>query len=57
MSEHQITSQTFLKNHQLLMFINAVQMDVLQGKFPGRNAFQSLFELILVKCNNTFSHQ
>lgn len=43
-----LTSQTFLKNHQPLMFIHVILMDILQGTFPGRNALQSLFELILV---------
>ncbi|XP_031633212.1 uncharacterized protein LOC116346993 [Contarinia nasturtii] len=46
-SDNISTSQTFLQNHQPLMFIHAVQMDIVQTKFPGRNILHSLFELIL----------
>lgn len=38
---------TFLKNHQPLMFMHVILMDVLSGKFPGRN-LMPLFELIVV---------
>ncbi|XP_055322751.1 uncharacterized protein LOC129578362 [Sitodiplosis mosellana] len=46
-SDNKTASQTFLKNKQPLMFIHSISMDVVQNKFPGRSALQSLFELIL----------
>lgn len=50
-SDDMMTAQTFLKNHQPLMFIHVILMDVLGGKFPGRN-FMPLFELIVVSMQN-----
>lgn len=41
------TAETFLKNQQPLMFMHVITMDVLSGKFPGRN-LMPLFELIVV---------
>lgn len=47
LSDNIIMAQTFLKNHQPLMFMHVITMDVLSGKFPGRN-LMPLFELIVV---------
>lgn len=49
MSNNMLNSQTFLKNHKPLVFINVILMDLMQNKFPGRYCLQSLFELILVR--------
>lgn len=56
MTDNAITSKTFLKNHQPLMFIQVVLMDVAQSKFPDQFALQSLFELILVS-NSRHKHE
>lgn len=47
MSDNITTAHTFLKTHQPLMFMHVILMDVLSGKFPGRN-LMPLFELIVV---------
>lgn len=52
MSKKITTWQTFLKNNQPPMFIHVILMDVLAGKFPGRQAIHSLMELILVSFNS-----